>query len=76
MTEATTNAPLQQRIDELRAERGDTIAISEVAEVVQSLMQTMAGDLTSLDIKMYKELDDLARYVRAAKQEISASLAS
>ena len=71
MTTATTDAPLQQRIEELRAERGDTIAITEVAEVVQSLMQTMAGDLSSLDIKMYKELDDLASYVRAAKQEIS-----
>lgn len=72
MNEFARDSAFQQRLDELRAERGETISVGEVAEVVQSLMATMNGDLSPVDLKLYSELDDLARYVQAAKKEIAA----
>lgn len=72
MTEFARDSAFQQRLDELRAERGETISVGEVAEVVQSLMATMKGDLSPLDLKLYSELDELARYMQSAKEEIAA----
>ncbi len=71
MTELSIDDNFSQRAEELRAARGDNVAISEVAEVVRSLMQTMDGDLSSLDIKLYREINQLASYVQNAKREIA-----
>jgi chemotaxis protein CheZ len=71
VTELSIDDSFNQRAEELRAARGDSVAISEVAEVVKSLMQTMDGDLSSLDIKLYREINQLASYVQNAKQEIA-----
>ncbi len=60
------------RVEALRAARGDTVTIDEIAEVVTSIMGTMQGDVSSLDLRVYKELDSLARYIQGAKSEISA----
>ncbi len=71
MTELSIDESFSRRAEEIRAERGDTVAISEVAEVVKSLLQTMDGDLSSLDVKLYREINQLANYVQDAKREIS-----
>jgi chemotaxis protein CheZ len=71
MTELSIDDSFSQRAEELRAERGDNVAITEVAEVVKSLLQTMDGDLSSLDIKLYREINQLASYVQNAKREIA-----
>jgi chemotaxis protein CheZ len=71
MTELSMDDSFSRRAEEIRAQRGDSVEISEVAEVVKSLMQTMDGDLTSLDVKLYREISQLADYVQNAKQEIA-----
>jgi chemotaxis protein CheZ len=63
---------LSQRIETLRAERGDMVKVVDVAGVVESLMTTMEGDLSAVDIQMHRELQDLADYIRRAKHEIAA----
>ena len=72
MTTDGFKASLEQRIQALRAERGDQVKISEVGEVVASIMSTMRGDITPSHLRLYKELDDLATYIRNAKSEIAA----
>lgn len=72
MTRDVPNNGLGERIATLRAERGDKVSIDEVAEVVASIMATMEGDVTPVDLKVYRELDDLAKYIRTAKSEIAA----
>ncbi len=62
---------LKQRMDALRAEHGDRVGIDEVAEVASSIRSTMQGDFTALDLRVYKELDDLAKYIQNAKSEIA-----
>ncbi len=72
MTWDVSNEGLNERIATLRAERGDKVSIDEVAEVVASIMATMEGDVTPVDLKVYRELDDLANYIRSAKTELAA----
>lgn len=72
MTTDGFKASFEQRIQALRAERGDQVKISEVGEVVASIMATMQGDITPNHLRLYKELDDLATYIHNAKREIAA----
>ncbi len=60
----------ESRVEELKKERGDHVSIAEVAEVVESIMATIEGDVTGLDLRVYKELDSIAHYIQAAKSEI------
>ncbi len=66
------NGDLERRLRDLKAERGDKIAIDEVAEVVASIMGTMRGDVSTVDLRVYKELDDLSEYISNARSEIAA----
>ena len=61
-----------RRVAELRAERGDKVAIDEIAEVVESLMATLEGDLSAIDLKVQRELAELVDYIQKAKEEIAA----
>lgn len=72
MTVSSSNEAYQQCLDELRETRGDAIEDGEIAEVVRSLMQTMKGDVSALDVKIYKELDDLTTYLQDAKSELAS----
>lgn len=63
---------LNARLDELRETYGDTVQVEEVVEVVDSLMSTMKGDLTSADMELYSELESLATYIHSAKAEIAS----
>ncbi len=67
-------ADISRRLEMVRAERGDQVSLDEVAEVVTSIMSTLEGDVSSLDLRVYKELDELAQYIQNARTEI-ASLA-
>ena len=66
------NGDLKRRLRDLKAARGDQIAIDEVAEVVASIMETMRGDVSAVDLRVYKELDDLSAYINNARSEIAA----
>ena len=66
------NDDLKRRLRDLKDERGDRIAIDEVAEVVASIMGTMRGDVSAVDLRVYKELDDLSAYINKARSEIAA----
>ena len=63
---------LDQRIEALKAERGDQVSIAEICEVVASIMATVQGDITPIHLRVYKELDELATYIDNARAEIAA----
>ena len=71
MPSDTCNANYERRVQALVAERGDKVGIGEVAEIVNSIMDTMKGDVSMVDLRVYKELDDLAKYIQKAKGEIA-----
>ncbi len=45
---------------------------AEIAEVVQSIVTSLSGDLSPADLTLYKELEALARFIHDAKGEIAA----
>lgn len=45
---------------------------AEIAEVVQSVVVTLRGDLSARDLSLYQEVEGLARFIRHAKAEIAA----
>ena len=67
----TEASAFQARLDEIKSTRGDTVSVSEIGDVVGSLLSTLHGDLTAGEIRLYRELDDLAKYIRTAKSEIA-----
>lgn len=59
------------RVAEIREQQGETIAIGDVAEVVQDLMTSMEGDLSAMEIHTNKEIRELVDYIHTAREEIS-----
>ncbi|MDD3183420.1 MAG: protein phosphatase CheZ [Alphaproteobacteria bacterium] len=43
----------------------------EVALIVQDVVSSLTGDVSVSDLKFYAELEELAKYIRHAKQEIA-----
>lgn len=72
MAESDNRDALRNRLEEMKAARGNQISIDEVGEVVSSIMDTLQGDMSALDLHVYRELDDLAEYINSAKAEIAA----
>ncbi|CAA6604515.1 Chemotaxis protein [Rhodospirillaceae bacterium LM-1] len=62
---------LEQRLSEIRESSGGSVRVDQIGEVVQSLLDSLKGDLTSADLRIYQELEGLAAYIRAAKAEIA-----
>ncbi len=63
---------LSLRLDAIRREHGDTVRIDQIAEVVRGMLDTMSGDISASDLRLYREIESLADYIHAAKAEIAA----
>jgi len=72
MASTAVDKDLLQRLEAVRQERGDTIHIDEVGEIVHSLLQTVNGDVSAGDLRLYRELSSLAEYITTARNEIAA----
>ncbi|MCB1832929.1 MAG: protein phosphatase CheZ [Geminicoccaceae bacterium] len=62
---------LVERVAALKRLHGDTVSLDEIGSIVQALIGSLHGDLTSQDLRVYGELEALARYIYQAKKEIS-----
>jgi chemotaxis protein CheZ len=49
-----------------------TYSRDEIEEVVSEMLATMEGDLSEMNLKLYAEVESLARYIMTAKSEIAA----
>ncbi len=63
---------LHERIATFKRQRGDHVAIDEVAEVVSGLVMSMQGDLESANLRVGAELKRLLDFISAAKEEIAS----
>ncbi|HEC14688.1 MAG TPA: chemotaxis protein CheZ [Rhodospirillales bacterium] len=63
---------LGHQLDELRDRHGDTIKVSEISGVVESLLSTVRNELEAADKELFGELEALAQYIQTAKTEIAA----
>ena len=44
----------------------------EVAEIVESVLTSLQGDMSSADVRLYNELEKLSELIQSAKSEIAA----
>jgi chemotaxis protein CheZ len=64
--------PLHQRLALARDEARQPFPREEVVEIVTAVLTSMDGDVSANDLKLYGELESLARYIQHAKREIAA----
>jgi chemotaxis protein CheZ len=65
------NPELQRQLAKLQSQ-GEPVSPAEITAIVESVMARLAGDLTAQDLKMYTELEALARFIQTARTEIAA----
>ncbi len=63
---------IKSKLDEIRADQSDSVPIDEITSVVESILTSMSGDISSSDFKLYHELEVLALYIDNAKLEIAS----
>lgn len=63
-------AELERRLTAM-AEEGPRADPSDIASAVESVMATVEGDLSAVNLKLYAEIEALARYIDGAKAEIA-----
>jgi chemotaxis protein CheZ len=68
----SADKPFRQRLDQARVEALTPLSLDEVSGIVHQILASMGGDVSAADIKLYKELEGLARYIHHAKAEIAA----
>jgi chemotaxis protein CheZ len=62
---------LSKRLDGLRQNRPQ-VSREEITHAVEEVVSTLTGAMSMSDIKLYRELEDLARFIQSAKREIAA----
>lgn len=67
-----TDDDLAQRVMALRSQPSDTLSREEMASIVESVVDSMNGDFSGADLKLFHELEALVEYIQSAKREISA----
>ena len=63
---------LRQRLDAAFAEAAQPLSRDEVTDIVRNILGSMDGDISATDLRLYKEVVDLAKFIETAKQEIAA----
>jgi chemotaxis protein CheZ len=66
------DADLQRKIDALAAKRETAVDAAAIASVVEAVVASLSGDMSIADLRLYHELEQLARYIESAKREIAA----
>lgn len=68
----TEQKQLMQRVDAARAEAAQPLSRDEVSEIVRSILSSMDGDISVTDLRLYKEVVDLANVIASARKDLSA----
>jgi chemotaxis protein CheZ len=71
MASTNVDQDLAQRLDTIRRDHGETVHIDQVADVVRSLLETVTGDISAGDLRLYHELESLAEYIHSARAELA-----
>ncbi|MDD2324697.1 MAG: protein phosphatase CheZ [Alphaproteobacteria bacterium] len=69
---AKLETTLHQKIRVATEAAQTPLSPEDVTNIVREVVSTLSGDITVSDLKFYAELEELAGYIRHAKQEIAA----
>ncbi|MFA4846289.1 MAG: protein phosphatase CheZ [Patescibacteria group bacterium] len=68
---AALETSLHKRIRAASDAARSPLSADDIANIVREVVSTLTGDVTASDLKFYSELEELAGYIRHAKQEIA-----
>ena len=69
---AAAISQFDQRVAQLTAERGESVGIEEVADIVAALMHSLNGDLSATQLRLSQELTALVDYINQARAEMAS----
>jgi chemotaxis protein CheZ len=72
MDSAAFSEQLSTRVMAIRAEQGDTVSISDVANLVEGLMVSLEGDISASQIHVQRQVLELVEYIKRAREEIAS----
>jgi chemotaxis protein CheZ len=65
------DSDLTRKLDAVQARTRIAVDTTEVAAVVEAIVESLSGDMSIADLKLYHELAQLAQYIQRAKREIA-----
>src|SRR5690348_6467473 len=65
------DADLRSKIAAIAPKSAAAVDPAAIASVVEAVVSSLSGDMSVADLKLYHELEQLARYIQAAKREIA-----
>jgi len=70
MAVAAVKEKIASQLQELR-KTNDSIQPEEVVSVVEAIIDTIEGDMSAVGLKVYSDIEALARYINTARAEIA-----
>lgn len=65
-------ADLSRRLNDLHQRHGDTVAVDEIAEIVDAILTTMTGDLSAHDLLLYSKLRRMSDTIARLSDDVAA----
>src|SRR5260370_10382574 len=62
---------LTRKLDAVRGRTGIGVDTTGVGGGVEAIVESLSGDMSIADLKLYRELEQLAQYIQRAKREIA-----
>lgn len=69
---ASPDPALLEQINQARQQAARPLSREEVALLIADMVRSMEGDISPVDLKIYQELESLARFIQTARAEIAA----
>ncbi len=63
---------LAPELARLRTELGDHVAVGDLIEAAEAVLRTLEGDITPADLRLHREINDLAHFIEEARRDIAA----
>lgn len=72
MKAVTVGTDVQKQIASLRAAGPSSISLADITTVVGEVLETLKGEITPADVRMFYELEALSKFIQSARAEIAA----
>lgn len=66
------NGKLVNKLHELRQAKGDKISLDDIGSILESLIGSLQGDVSSSDLMIQRELRDIGERIQQLRTEISS----
>jgi len=70
-TKSAEDGDLARKLEAIQSRPRAALEAREVATVVEAVVQSLSGDMSVADLKLYRELEQLASYIHRAKRELA-----